>query len=62
METKKYFVKGSYIKKGFVKIFTKEIYATSEKRALDKVYSLIGSNHKVKRREINIHEVKELNE
>ncbi len=38
--------------------FTKMIEAETEKFALEKVYSLIGSNHKVQRHLIRIVEVK----
>lgn len=39
--------------------FTKVVEANNEKYALEKVYSLIGSNHKVKRNLIKIEEVKQ---
>ena len=40
--------------------FTKEVIAEDENKAVEYVYSLIGSNHKVKRRFIRIREVKEV--
>ncbi len=62
MESKKYKIKGSFVRNGFVKVVSKVVSATNEKRALDKAYSLIGSNHKVKRRELKILEVTQLND
>ena len=38
--------------------FTKVVEAHNEKFAIEKIYSLIGSNHKVKRNLIKIEEVK----
>ncbi|MCD6382945.1 MAG: 50S ribosomal protein L18a [Thermoplasmata archaeon] len=40
--------------------FRKEVAARDEKEAVEKVYSLLGSNHKVKRRFIKIESVKPL--
>ncbi|MHA1785389.1 MAG: 50S ribosomal protein L18Ae [Candidatus Helarchaeota archaeon] len=37
--------------------FIKEIKAPKESRAVDKVYSLIGSQHSVKRRNIEIKKI-----
>uniref|UniRef100_A0A7C2SQM4 Large ribosomal subunit protein eL20 n=1 Tax=Archaeoglobus fulgidus TaxID=2234 RepID=A0A7C2SQM4_ARCFL len=39
--------------------FRKVVEAKNEKYALEKVYSLLGSNHKVKRNLIKIEEVKQ---
>ena len=38
--------------------FTKEIESSSEKNAIDKVYSLMGSKHGLKRNQIKIDGVK----
>ncbi|HIQ03952.1 MAG TPA: 50S ribosomal protein L18a [Desulfurococcales archaeon] len=40
--------------------FVKDVRATKPSEAIELVYSLLGSNHKVKRRHIKIHEVKEI--
>lgn len=40
--------------------FNKEIKSNSKKAAIEKLYSEIGSHHKVKRRFIEIEEVKEI--
>ena len=42
--------------------FTKIIEAHNERFALEKTLSLIGSNHKLKRNLIEIHEIRELKE
>jgi len=40
--------------------FKKVVEANSEKFAIEKVYSLIGSNHKIKRNLIKIKEIKKV--
>ncbi len=40
--------------------FTKVVEAPNEKLAREKILSIIGSNHKVKRNRIDIYEVKEI--
>ena len=40
--------------------FIKEIESSSEKNAIEKVYSLMGSKHGLKRNMIKIDEVKEI--
>lgn len=40
--------------------FVKYVRAVNEKDALEKVYSLLGSNHKLKRYHIKVKEVKEV--
>jgi large subunit ribosomal protein LX len=56
----KFVFRGSF-EKGKRRIrFTREIEADSEKMALEKLYSLIGSNHKVKRVKIKVDEVKRI--
>ncbi len=40
--------------------FTRELPAISEKQALERIYSEVGSKHKVKRNLINIEEVTEI--
>ena len=53
-------VKG-WFKQGYQKqTFTRELPALSEKHALERVYSEMGSKHKVKRNLINIEEVTEI--
>ena len=57
---KPYIVEGYYPLPGGRQLFRKEVAAESEDEALEKVYSLIGSNHKVKRRFIRILSVREI--
>jgi large subunit ribosomal protein LX len=40
--------------------FTRELLALSEERALERVYSELGSRHKLKRNQINIEDVVEI--
>lgn len=42
--------------------FTKKVEAPNEKMAIEKVYSLIGSNHKVKRNLIKIENIGQVEE
>jgi len=50
---------GRFIEKGNEKKFTKKVSAVSESAAAEKIMSLFGSNHKVKRRHIFIEDLKE---
>jgi len=53
-------IKG-WFKQGYEKqTFTRELPALSEKQALERVYSEVGSKHKIKRNLINIEEVTEI--
>jgi len=45
---------------GDVQPFTIEVTALSEGQALEKVYSLLGSRHKLKRRNIKIQSIEEV--
>jgi large subunit ribosomal protein LX len=50
-----------WFRQGYQKqTFMKELPAISEKHALERVYSEVGSKHKVKRNLINIEEVTEI--
>jgi len=40
--------------------FTKDVRGVSEKEVLEKVYSILGSNHKVKRYHIRIERIEEI--
>jgi len=40
--------------------FTKEVRAVNEKQALEKVYSILGSNHKLKRYHIRVKRIYEI--
>lgn len=59
---KRFRVKG-WFKRGFEKqVFTKEFPATSKETALEKIYAEVGSKHKVKRNQVKIEEIIELQE
>lgn len=55
-------VTGVYTEKGLKKKFKKLVDAKNEKRAIEIVFSLIGSEHKVKRKRISIKEIKKVEE
>ncbi len=58
----KYEISGKFkILRGWMK-FKKVVEAHNEKFALEKVYSLIGSNHKVKRHLIKIENIRKVEE
>lgn len=52
-----YRVFGTYLKNGKLVNFKKDVVADSKSMAMDKVYSIIGSYHNLKRRAIKIEEV-----
>jgi large subunit ribosomal protein LX len=56
----KFRVNGSFRERGKMKPFSKQIEADNKKGAEERVLSLLGSNHKLKRWEIKIDEVKEV--
>jgi len=55
-------VKGEIMKKKFFvpMPFNKEIAATKKKHAIERVYAEMGSRHRAKRHQVNIHSVKEI--
>ena len=60
MSEKIWRVNGEYKKKKRVFSFNKEMLASNEARAREKILSELGSRHRVKRREITVSEIKEL--
>ena len=62
MKMKVFEIVGEYKKKGEIKKFTAKTKAQTHKYASDKAMCLIGSRHKVKRRDIVLKEVKEAGE
>ena len=58
----KFEVKGVFRKKGAERTFSKEVSAGSERLAREKVLSLLGSEHKVQRRFVQISGIAELKE
>lgn len=57
---KAYRIKGEFLMKNVWQPFTKEIEGEDEEEAVEKILSIIGSLHKVKRKMIKIEEIKEL--
>ncbi|AEF96828.1 50S ribosomal protein L18Ae [Methanotorris igneus] len=55
-------IKGEVLGKDEPMVFTKEYRALKEEHALELMYSEIGSKHRVRRRMIKVHEVKEISE
>ncbi|MCD6563818.1 MAG: 50S ribosomal protein LX [Thermoproteales archaeon] len=61
-EIKVYRITGEMkFKTGFTQRFKIEVRALTEKHALEKIYSILGSRHKLKRNHIKIEEIKEIN-
>ena len=56
----KFLIRGKFKKGDIFQKFSKTVYAKTEKQAIDKVLSLIGSNYKCKRHLIKIESVEEL--
>ncbi len=59
LEKKDFTVKGTMMEKKNEKSFTKTIRAENEKAARETTFSLFGSKHKIKRRNISIKEIRE---
>lgn len=57
---KAYKIRGKFLMKNVWQPFTKEIEGESEEEAKEKILSIIGSLHKVKRNKIKIEEIEEL--
>jgi large subunit ribosomal protein LX len=57
---KAYRVKGEFLMKNVWQPFSKEVVGENEEVVREKILSIIGSRHKVKRRFIKIAEIKEL--
>ncbi|MEA2054062.1 MAG: 50S ribosomal protein L18Ae [Candidatus Thermoplasmatota archaeon] len=60
MKKKAYRVEGKFYMKNTWQPFKKEIASSSKAKAKEKIVSIIGSNHRAKRKMIKIEEVKEL--
>lgn len=60
METKIFRISGKFRMGEKLQIFTKEFRAVSEKSVIEKLYTDLGSKHKVKRNRISIDEMKEI--
>lgn len=51
---------GEYDKKNKVFVFTKELIADKEAHVKEKIYSDLGSRHRVKRRQIRFEKIEEI--
>lgn len=60
METKIFRISGKFRMGENLQIFTKEFRAVSEESVIEKLYTDLGSKHKVKRNRISIDEIKEI--
>ena len=60
MAMKNYQIKGRFLMGDRMQPFTKECSALSEKRALEYIFSELGSKHRTPRDKIRVEEVKEL--
>ena len=60
MTEKNYEILGKFKVNGVEKKFSKHLSALNEIRAAEKVMNLMGSKHKLKRRNIIINEIKEI--
>jgi large subunit ribosomal protein LX len=59
-EVKKYLVIGSILKPNFQTSFRKEIKALKPEHAVEEVYKILGSKHRVKRFNIKIKSIEEV--
>jgi large subunit ribosomal protein LX len=60
IETKIFRVKGWFQKPWQKQVFVKELPALSEQQAMERIYSEVGSKHKVKRNLLHIEEIVEI--
>ncbi len=60
VQVKVFRVEGEIRKPGHHSTFTKELRALTEKEALERVYSLFGGGEKVKRFQIIVNQIKEI--
>jgi len=60
METKIYRIKGKFVLGSEVQVFTKEYKAIKEEDIYEKIYSVFGSKHGIKRNQIKIESIEEI--
>ncbi len=60
MQTKIYRVKGNFVMGSQVQVFTKEYRAFKEEDIYEKIYSVFGSKHGLKKNQIKIESVEEI--
>ena len=62
MMTKIYRVKGSFQMGSETQVFTKELRAIKEEDIYEKLYSIFGSKHRIKRSQIKVDSIEEISE
>lgn len=62
MMTKNYRVKGSFVMGSETQVFTKEFRAIKEEDIYEKLYSIFGSKHRIKRNQIKIDSIVEISD
>lgn len=60
MQTKIYRVKGNFVMGSEVQVFTKEYRAFKEEDIYEKIYSVFGSKHRIKKNQIKIESIEEI--
>ena len=62
MLTKIYRIKGSFVMGSETQVFTKEFKAINEEDIYEKLYSIFGSKHRIKRSQIKVDSIEEISE
>ena len=62
MLTKIYRIKRSFVMGSETQVFTKELRAIKEEDIYEKLYSIFGSKHRIKRNQIKIDSIEEIAE
>ena len=60
MITKIFRIKGSFVLGSETQVFTKELRAINEEDIYEKIYSIFGSKHRIKRNQIKIDSIEEI--
>ena len=62
MLTKIYRINGSFVMGSETQVFTKEFRAINEEDIYEKLYSIFGSKHRIKRSQIKVDSIEEISE
>ena len=62
MMTKIFRIKGSFVMGSETQVFTKEFRAIKEEGIYEKLYSIFGSKHGIKRNQIKVDSIEEITE
>ena len=62
MLTKIFRIKGSFVMGSETQVFTKELRAIKEEEIYEKLYSIFGSKHGIKRNQVKIDSIEEITE